>query len=157
MRIVTRTWSASITSTTATSRMVNRHDQKYHRCGTSGRVCLKDLPDHARRVCSFANSERSDFTSSSLPSTSPPFGGRSSFPLMKGTKERIGIFKAQQEGRFVQLHGALFQIMAGKFTACISNELLKSDACVSKATLKRARAQAEFLSDILQRRTLPGQ
>jgi hypothetical protein len=36
---------------------------------------------------------------------------------MKGTKERIGIFKAQQKGGFVQLHGALFQIMAGKFTA----------------------------------------
>jgi hypothetical protein len=43
----------------------------------------------------------------------------------------------------------------GKFAPRIFNELLKGDACVSKATLKRACAQAEFLGDVLQRRTLP--
>ena len=88
---------------------------------------------------------------------SAPFAGRSSFPNLKGTKERIGVFKAQQERGFVQFHGALFQIMTGKFAARLFNELLKGDACVSQPTLKRACAQAEFLSDILQRRTLPGQ
>src|SRR6266542_1962285 len=89
--------------------------------------------------------------------SSPPFAGRSSFPKVKGTKERIGVFKAQQESGFVQFHGALFQIMAGKFAARVFNELLKGDACVSKPTLKGACAHAEFLSDILQRRPLPGQ
>jgi hypothetical protein len=59
------------------------------------------------------------------------------------------------EGGFVQFHGALFQIMAGKFAARLFNELLKGDACVGKPTLKRACAQAEFLSDISQRRPLP--
>ena len=87
----------------------------------------------------------------------PPFPRRSSFPHVKGTKERIDVFKAQQEGGFVQFHSALFQIMTGKFAARIFNELLKGDACVSKPTLQRACAHAEFLSDILQRRTLPGQ
>ena len=77
--------------------------------------------------------------------------------MLKRAKERIGVFKTEQEGGFVQFHGALFQIMAGKFTARIFNELLKGDACVGEPTLKRARAHAEFLSDTLQRRTLPGQ
>ena len=89
--------------------------------------------------------------------SSPPFARRSSFPHLKGTKERIGVLKAQQEGSFVQFHGALFQIMARKFAADIFNELLKRYASVRKPTLKRAGAQAKFLSDILQRGTLAGQ
>src|SRR5437867_13427137 len=89
--------------------------------------------------------------------SSPPFAGRSSFPHVKGTKERIEVFKAQQEGGFVQFHGALIQIMTGKFAARIFNELLKGDPCASEPTLQGACAHAEFLSDILQRRTLPGQ
>ena len=71
-----------------------------------------------------------------------PFGGRSSFPNLKGAKERIGIFKAEQERGFIELHGALFQIMPGKFAARVFNELLKGHACVSQATLQRAGAQA---------------
>ena len=47
--------------------------------------------------------------------------------------------------------------MTGEFAARIFNELLKGDACISQPTLKRACAHAEFLSDISQRRTLPGQ
>src|SRR5580765_7808067 len=89
--------------------------------------------------------------------SSPPFAGRRSFPLLKGTKERIGVFKAQQKGGFVQLHSPLFQIMVGEFAARLFNELLKGNACVSQATLERACAQAEFLSDISQYRPLPSQ
>src|SRR6266511_67546 len=89
--------------------------------------------------------------------STPPFGGRSSFPTLKGTKERIGVFKTEQEGGFVQFHGTLFQIMARKFEARIFNELLKGDACISEPTLKRACAHTEFLSNISQRRALPGQ
>src|SRR6266568_1119621 len=89
--------------------------------------------------------------------SSPPFARRSSFPHLKGTKERIGVLKAQQEGGFVQFHGALFQIMAGKFAAGIFNELLESEARVSKSALKRSEAKAKFLSNILQRGPLAGQ
>ena len=89
--------------------------------------------------------------------SSPPFARRSSFPPLKGAKERIGVFKAQQEGGFIQFHRALFQIMAGKFAARIFNNLLKSEASVRKPALKRACAQAEFLGDILQRGALAGQ
>src|SRR5882672_416422 len=76
--------------------------------------------------------------------STPPFGGRSSFPSLKGTKERIGVFKTEQEGGFVQFHAALFQVMTGKFAARIFNKLLKGDACVSKPTLKRPCARAKF-------------
>src|SRR5947208_13371955 len=55
----------------------------------------------------------------------PPFARRSSFPYLKGAKERVGVFKAQQEGGFVQFHFALFEIMTGKFAARIFDELLK--------------------------------
>src|SRR6266576_383208 len=89
--------------------------------------------------------------------SSPPFAGRGAVPHLEGTKERIGIFVAEQEGGFVQFHGALFQIMTGKFAPRVFNELLKGDPCVSKSTLKRACAHAEFMSDILQRWALPGQ
>jgi hypothetical protein len=37
------------------------------------------------------------------------------------------------------------------------HELLKGETCIGEPPLKRARAQAEFLSDILQRRSLSGQ
>src|SRR2546426_12527129 len=85
--------------------------------------------------------------------SSPPFAGRSSFPHVKGTKERIDGFKAQQEGGFAQFHGALFQIMTGKFAARIFNELLNVDACSSNPTLQRACAHAAFSSAFLQLRT----
>src|SRR6185436_6776884 len=84
------------------------------------------------------------------PMSSPPFGRRSSFPTLKGTKERIGVFKAQQKGGFIQLHSPLFQIMVGEFAARLFDELLKGNARVSQATLERACTQAEFLSDISQ-------
>lgn len=87
---------------------------------------------------------------------SPPFAWRGSFPTLKGTEERIGVFKAEQEGDFGQFHGALFQIVAGKFSSRLFYELLKGETCVGEPPLKRARAQAEFLSDILQRRPPPG-
>src|SRR6185369_179369 len=101
--------------------------------------------------------ENQSLVVSLLPNASPPFAGRSPFPLVKGTEERIGVFKTQQEGGFIQFDGAFLQIMVGKFAARVFNELLKGDACIGEPTLKRACAQAEFLSDILQRRTFPGQ
>src|SRR6185295_10977631 len=63
--------------------------------------------------------------------SSPPFARRSSFPNLKGTKERVGVFKAQQESDFAQFHGGLCQIMTGKFAARIFHELLEGDACIS--------------------------
>ena len=93
----------------------------------------------------------------SLPNVCPPFAGRSSFPVVKGAEERVGVFKAKQEGGFVQLEGALFEIMTRKFTARLFHNLLKGDTRVSKPALKRTCAQAEFLSDIPQRRTLSSQ
>ena len=47
--------------------------------------------------------------------------------------------------------------MTGKFAARIFNELLKRYTSVRKPTLKRAGAQAKFLSDVLQGGTHAGQ
>jgi hypothetical protein len=47
--------------------------------------------------------------------------------------------------------------MGGQFAARLFNELLKGEARVGKPSLKRACAHAQLLSDILQRRTFPGQ
>ena len=49
-----------------------------------------------------------------------PFPGRSAFPSMKGTKERVGILIAQKEGNPVQFNGTLFEIVVCQLTPGVS-------------------------------------
>ena len=76
---------------------------------------------------------------------------------MKGSKERVGVLKAQQEGGFIQFHRALSQVITGKFAAGLLNELLKGEARVREPALKRAGAKSQFPGDILEGGTLAGQ
>ena len=64
-----------------------------------------------------------------------PFPRRSAFPDVKGTKERVGIHVAQQEGGFVQFNGALLEIVVREFAPRIFHQLLKGDIRIGKPTL----------------------
>ena len=65
-----------------------------------------------------------------------PFPGRRAFPSLKGAKERVGIFVAQQEGGFVQFNGAVSQIVVRQLASGFFHQLLERDVGIGKAALQ---------------------
>ena len=70
---------------------------------------------------------------------------------LKGTKEGVGVLVSEQESRFVQLNGAVFEVLVRQLAPGFLHQLLEGHFGISKAALQGAGARAEFPRDLRQR------
>ena len=78
-----------------------------------------------------------------------PLSRRRSFPLMESAEEGVGIFVAQEIGRFVQLESGVEQVVASQLTTRFFQQKLEREALLCEAPLQRSSAQVQLPRHIM--------
>ena len=81
----------------------------------------------------------------------PPVAWRHPFPIAESTSERVGIFKTQQVGCFVQFQSGVAEVVPRHLMTCFVQDSLEARSQILQATLQGTRSHMKGLRNRVDR------